>query len=156
MSRHFYFGDYCNKPRLCISNNIFNFFLGIKSSISYTIEDLRSVFPVPYERFFPESSDFCESGVFFDLDPPTLIFRKMPMECIQFVKSYHVNISFDISNREYMTPYIKMHPPVYKSWFILYRTCRHRKFETFNFSLTLYFHWKQLSESLNSIKHTNR
>src|SRR5450759_1228710 len=149
MSRHLYFGDYSNELRFCISNNIFNFFLGIKSAVRFAIKYIRSFSTLSYKCFFPEPPNFSESWIFFDLNPPSLVFSKMPVECIHFVKGYHVNISFNISNREQMTPYIKMHPPVNKSWLILDLTCRYRKYKTFNLFLILYLHRKKLPDSLN-------
>jgi hypothetical protein len=40
-------------------------------------------------------ADFGQQGIFFDLDPPALVFRQVPVEIVHFMQGDIVDESFD-------------------------------------------------------------
>ena len=132
-----------------IGSNIFNIFLvlgvagtvcplpfgGISDNVAYLILceksfdrnriDLRAGAIAADERAGTLRADFCQPGIFLDLDTPALIIGQMPVEFIDIVQREHVDKRFHFISIEKVPHNIKMRTAIGKARSIRNLSGRH-------------------------------
>ena len=103
------------------------------------------------DRLLPPRTDLLQLGVFFDLDPPTLVVCEMKMKMVDLVKCQQIDILFQHLDRLKMSRNIQHETPVFKPWFVCDFNARDNPF-TVDLSLTFHRTWKQLPQRLKGIK----
>ena len=106
MARQFDLGNDCDVTSRCIRDELFDLFLGVKSSVALAVVAIAIAV---WRSRIAKGADFGELRVFFDFDAPALIFRQMPMKHIELVKGHLVDDFFEIIDAEKMSTAIEMH-----------------------------------------------
>ena len=115
-------------PSLGIGYNIFHFFLSIISSVRNTVPTCHFLIVITDAGLSPVCSYFHQFRIFLYLDPPSMIFRQMPMVNIQFVFGQQINLSFDKFYRKNMISDLLHNTPVNETRSIVYLSTRYLHF----------------------------
>src|SRR5688572_2849912 len=92
----------------------------------------------------PESRDLLKFRILLYFNPPSLIFRKMPMEAIELVMRHQVDVLLNEFNRKHMSADIQMEATIRKSRVVFYFNVWKGDYRAFN--------REQLHEGLNTVK----
>ena len=103
VSRHIDFRNNSNETFGCIGYNFFGLFLGIETTDRCTVEFTGTG---SCDCFLTVGTDFGQFRIFFNLDTPSLIFGKMPVEIIDVMHGQDVDDFLQVIYREIVTAYI--------------------------------------------------
>ena len=99
----------------------------------------------------------CTNGsklwIFFYLDPPTLVIRKMPVEIIHFMQGDIVDVFFYIINREKVAAYIEMKTAISEAGVVFYGDKRNLDFGIGKLE-NCFLYWQKLNKRLHTVKNT--
>ena len=145
------FRNYGNAEISSISHYILDFFLCIESAIAGVVEFIPIL--ADHGAVSPRAH-FGKLRIFLDLDSPSLVLGKMPVEAVQFISSHDIEISLHLIDIEEMTCHVEMHSAVCESWLVLDGSAREHPILSCSFRFSIISSREHLSDGLRCIAET--
>ena len=101
-----------------ISYDILDLLLCVESAVTSSVTD-EGIEVLVYNGLVTERTDLSQTGIFLDLDSPSLIFGKMPVKTVEFMHRHDIKILLDFIYVKEMAAGIHMHTPVGESGLVL-------------------------------------
>ena len=117
MTRNIHLRHNFNKTIASILHNFASILLCIKTTVVLTIR--FCLIPTQYLTFAP-SAYFCQFGVFFYFNTPTLVLSQVPVETVKFVGSHHIEQLFNFFLAIEVTTFVEHKATPFKSWRIFH------------------------------------
>src|SRR5688572_16792522 len=126
MTRQFDFGNYSDVARLGVGDNILDLFLCVETAVRNSVADVWREIALFY-GLGPLRSDLGQARILFDLDPPALVVRQMPVKVVELVLRHQIDVLLDEIDRHEVARDIEMHATVLETVYIFDLDDRYRR-----------------------------
>ena len=117
MTRKVNLRNHINTLCSSISYNLANLILSVPHALTIRHSVMRREILLDTSSF-TNRANLCKTWVLLDLNSPTLVLSKMPVELIEFIYLHDIKITLNLFNTEEMTSLIKMKTTISETWSI--------------------------------------
>ena len=117
VARHLDFRDDGDVVTGRILHDFAHLVLGVEAAVGRAVILVGAI--VAYQGLGPHGAYFRQLGILLDLGAPTLVFRQVPVEHVEFVQGHHRDEGLDLVDREEMPATVQMRTAVRERGLVL-------------------------------------